>query len=833
MAISEPSDVKPEVGGRPKRRALAAWLVLACALFATGIAWRESYNDAEMRLKTEFEVLTIEVLAKLDARLATYTQILRSASGLFLASSDVTREEWAAYVAHLELERNFPALPALAFARMIKDAELNAFIEEMRASGVADFSIRPPGQRSEYVVNAYTEPYAGLNVKALGYDMWQDEDRRTTMEMARDSGQPKITQRITLRIDEAVNPVPAFIMYMPVYLRGQTQVYGYVLSPFRMPTLMSDLLGRNEAYLSLAVYDGSAPSPDNLFYRSPGDQGGASPRFTARRILDVGGRSWTLDFSSRQALDGKGYGYRSSLILVFGALLSMLLFGVVWSLIRTKERAERIADEQTASLRESETKFRELFDQAPMGIWLIDHRGCVLDCNAKFAEYTGSSRGRIIGFDMIGEAKDGVLSEPILRAISGQTVSLELPYTSTTGNKSSIYHYIFKPVYIDGAFAYVLGFAEDIKARKEAEEALRQSEGRFREMAESIDQVFFVADYDYSKFHYISPAFERIWGHPVNQLIDNPSSWISMLHPEDRDRTISFVARHIDSEDYAAEFRIIRTDGEVRHIFAHAYNLPEREGRPGHVVGFHADVTDRKLAEAALEARTKELERSNAELEQFAYIASHDLREPLRMVSSFVTLLERRYGDRLDKEGLEFIAFAKDGAERMNRLVLDLLDFSRIGRKSPPVKHVPLKDAVALAAAYLQAKLEESHASLNIADDLPVLRASEQELARLMQNLIDNAIKYRAPDKTPEITISAKREGDMWVISVADNGIGIAPEHFNRIFGIFQRLHTRDKYEGTGIGLAICKKIVEHWGGRIWVDSRLGEGTTFSFALPA
>jgi PAS domain S-box-containing protein len=818
---------------RAKVSAWAAWLLLACSFLATLIGWRESRHDAETRLRSEFDALTVETRSKLEARLAAYTQILRSASGVFLASDMVTREEWAAYVAHLELERNFPALPALAFARMVKDADLNAFLQDMKSSGVPDFSIRPPGKREAYVVNAYAEPFVGPNVKALGYDMWQDPGRRSTMEAARDSGQPRITQRITLKVDEAANPVPAFIMYLPVYRRGNPEVYGYVLSPFRMPTLLKDLLGRNEPFLALAVYDGTLPLPENLFYSSAVKDMGGTTRFTTRQNIEVGGRAWTLEFSSRPALDARGYEHRSTLILVFGAALSLLLFGVVWSLLRTKERAERIAREQTKSLRESEMKFRELFDQAPMGIWLIDHRGRVLDCNAKFAEYAGSSRGRIIGFDMLNDAKDNILADSIRRALSGVTVSAELPYTSTTGNKTSIYHYLFKPVYIDGSFAFVLSYCEDIKARKQAEEALRESEGRFREMAENIDQVFFVAATDYSSFIYLSPAFERIWGHPAGLLMENPQAWINFLHPEDRDRVLSLVARSMEREDYEAEFRIIRGDGQVRYLYAHAFNLPERDERPCHVVGFQTDITERKLAELALEARTKELERSNAELEQFAYIASHDLREPLRMVSSFVGLLERRYSDRLDKDGLEFIAFAKDGAERMNRLVLDLLDFSRIGRKSPPVKPVPLEQAVTLATTYLQAKIDETGAKIDVAATLPTLRASEQELARLMQNLIDNAIKYHKPGEPPRISISARREGDEWIISVADQGIGIQPEHFNRIFGIFQRLHTRDKYEGTGIGLAICKKVVEHWGGRIWVESGLGEGAVFSFALPA
>lgn len=241
---------------------------------------------------------------------------------------------------------------------------------------------------------------------------------------------------------------------------------------------------------------------------------------------------------------------------------------------------------------------------------------------------------------------------------------------------------------------------------------------------------------------------------------------------------------------------------------------------------------DLAAAQASLQDKASELARSNKELESFAYVASHDLRQPLRMVSSYVTLLERRYADALDDNAREFIAFARDGAQRMDRMIVDLLEYSRIGRLTRPMEPCSLLAIAQEAKGYLGLAASDANATIEIVEPLPAIVGDSLELVRLFQNLLGNAIKYRSPDRPPVITISASRADREWVVSIKDNGIGIAPEHFERIFGIFQRLHTREEYDGTGIGLAVCKKIAEHHGGRIWVRSTPGEGSEFMVAFP-
>jgi signal transduction histidine kinase len=236
--------------------------------------------------------------------------------------------------------------------------------------------------------------------------------------------------------------------------------------------------------------------------------------------------------------------------------------------------------------------------------------------------------------------------------------------------------------------------------------------------------------------------------------------------------------------------------------------------------------------ESRVEARTRELARSNAELEQFAYVASHDLQEPLRMVASYVQLLSRRYQGKLDQDADEFIGFAVDGAKRMQSLINDLLAYARIGTRGKPFSDVDCEKAARAGAGNLALALEESGAQI-VYQSLPVLRADAMQLAQLFQNLIGNAIKFRGAE-APVIRISAQHlpQEEAWQLSVADNGMGIDAQYFEHIFRLFQRLHTRTAYPGTGIGLALCKKIVERHRGRIWVESEVGQGSTFHFTIP-
>jgi signal transduction histidine kinase len=279
-------------------------------------------------------------------------------------------------------------------------------------------------------------------------------------------------------------------------------------------------------------------------------------------------------------------------------------------------------------------------------------------------------------------------------------------------------------------------------------------------------------------------------------------------------------ARQISDGDFEHE---LAQSGprEVRALSADVSSMRER---------ILQDLSAVRAANSALETRTQDLQRSNAELEQFAYVASHDLQEPLRKVASFCQLLQRRYAGQLDEKADQYIEYAVDGAKRMQMLINDLLAFSRVGRIEQPRVLTPAAELLAQARANLATPIRKAHARIE-AGDLPEVLAEPTLLTTVFQNLLSNALKFRG-EQAPVITISAERDGEFWLFSVQDNGIGIAADYADRIFVIFQRLHDRSTYPGTGIGLAMCRKIIEYHGGRIWLDTAAGQGARFCFTLP-
>lgn len=285
------------------------------------------------------------------------------------------------------------------------------------------------------------------------------------------------------------------------------------------------------------------------------------------------------------------------------------------------------------------------------------------------------------------------------------------------------------------------------------------------------------------------------------------------------------------------EYRFRKADGTYAYVYDKGYIVRDPGGKAIRMIGATRDISRRKKTELLLkdsnerlEKRAEELAFSNSELEQFAYIASHDLQEPLRMVTSFLTQLENKYKHLLDDKGKQYIHFATDGASRMRRLILDLLEYSRVGRNPSTKGEIDTNDLLFEAVRLNKAAIEESKAFIDW-ENLPVINGSYTTLLQVFQNLIGNALKYQVQGTPPTINIIGEETATHWKFAVTDNGIGIENKYFEKIFIVFQRLHNKDEFSGTGIGLAICKKIVEHHRGQIWVESQYGKGSTFCFTI--
>jgi PAS domain S-box-containing protein len=353
-----------------------------------------------------------------------------------------------------------------------------------------------------------------------------------------------------------------------------------------------------------------------------------------------------------------------------------------------------------------------------------------------------------------------------------------------------------------------------LASERAAHEELRQVRGTSAVFFEMSRDLLFTARDGY--FLDVNPAWGEVLGWTREELLSRP--FVEFLHPDDRDRTAAHAASLVGSEE-ADSFlnRVATRDGRYRW-FSWASRVDE-----GVIYGRGADVTERRELE-------DELRRSNAELEQFAHAASHDLAEPLRSISGFSQFLETDYADRLDDDAREYLGYITSGTVRMRALIDGLLDYSRVGREKPAFASIDASLLLNDVTRALHAAIAESGASITH-DPLPAVEADRGELARVLQNLVANAIKFTAPGQQPSVHVSASWLGEMWCLSVRDRGIGIDPQFSTRIFGMFKRLHQREEYPGTGVGLTIANRIVERHGGRLWVEPTPGGGSTFKFTL--
>jgi PAS domain S-box-containing protein len=379
-------------------------------------------------------------------------------------------------------------------------------------------------------------------------------------------------------------------------------------------------------------------------------------------------------------------------------------------------------------------------------------------------------------------------------------------------------------IQISGAIAIALLFAK----HKSTEDALRESEKKFRDLYDNAPLGYHEYNLE-GRITNVNRTGLDMLGYTVEEVIGLPIWKLNANEEFVRGQTLSKLAGVLPpGKELERIYR--RKDGTTFPVLIEDRLILDEKGRIKGIRCTVQDFTERKRMEVALREKSEELARSNKDLEQFAYVASHDLQEPLRMVTSYVQLLAKRYKGKLDSDADEFIGFAVDGAVRMWKLINDLLTYSRVGMRGKGLELTDCEVVLAQSLSNLKVAIEE-HGALITHDPLPTVMADRPQLGQLLQNLIGNAIKFRG-NESPCVHIAASRNSNEWTFSVRDNGIGIAPDYFDRIFIIFQRLHSRQEYAGTGIGLAICKKIVERHGGRIWVESEVGKGATFYFTFP-
>jgi PAS domain S-box-containing protein len=525
---------------------------------------------------------------------------------------------------------------------------------------------------------------------------------------------------------------------------------------------------------------------------------------------------------------------------------------------RTAELEDEVAERRAAeaALRESEEKYRMLFEAAQTPIFIADAEARYIDANQAALDFLQCERDELIG----STVWDFVVPGQLERAKKDHSPFLE-PRTLETdyfvrGEVRTLLLNVV-PFTLSGR-PILYGIGHDFTARRRAEaerraalEALSASEARYRALYRSIRDAILVANTE-REIISCNPSFTELFGYTLDEIVDKKTRYV-YDSPEEFQELGRAIETHVGETNFFVTVNYRKKSGEVFPGETNVFYLRDEQGAIQGFIGLIRDISERLRAEQEIARYAAELERSNKELEQFGYVVSHDLQAPVRTIVGFLDLLRMRSADQLDEDSHLYLDYATDSALRMREMIHALLDLSRVETRGGAFATVELEDVVGRTLNALAAMIEDSDAEVTY-DPLPKVMADEAQLGLVFQNLISNAIKFRRADVPPRVHISARRgapppgdaetppegsEGapaidgsDMWLVSVSDNGIGIEPKQDQRIFQIFQRLHTEDEYPGLGIGLALCKRIVERHGGRIWVESGADCGAIFCFTLP-
>jgi PAS domain S-box-containing protein len=492
-------------------------------------------------------------------------------------------------------------------------------------------------------------------------------------------------------------------------------------------------------------------------------------------------------------------------------------------------------------LAESEQKFRTIAESMPQIVWTATPDGLLDYMNSQGTTFAGikATAEHLLNWMVLIHPDDLSMAKDFRQ----QSLATNQPFEMTYRMKKytgEYYWFLTRAVPLideSGKLVKWLGTSTDIHQQKEVQEKLSYTLLKLVENEEKlveVQKITHVGSYAYNinngNIEWSEEAYHilDIVNHNKKVSLDD---FLNMIHPDEIEKVKKEFNKMISgSNNLDIEHRIILPDGTIKYLHKIGKPILDESGKVIKVIGSMTDITQQKLMQLKLEDTLKDLNRSNKDLEQFAYTVSHDLQEPIRMIKGYSQLLHERYLKSLDENARSFLNFIMEGAIRMQQLVSDLLRYSRITTKAVPFEEIDCNKIIRDTIADLKFYIEENDAAINC-NNLPVITGDTTQIRQLFQNLIQNAIKFKGNMK-PEIIIEASRKEDEYLFSITDNGIGIEKNSYERIFEIFQRLHEKSKYPGTGVGLAICKKIVERHGGNIWLESEPGKGSTFYFTIP-
>ncbi|MCA9128242.1 MAG: CHASE domain-containing protein [Planctomycetales bacterium] len=720
------------------------WLIVVFSLAMTFVAWDYSRSERDARVEAQFEREAEHVVELARERMQKYEDALWGGVAFAKTTPAILDFElWKAYAESIDIAGKYPGINGLGFIDTLSQQEVDGYLQFQRELR-PDFSIHPAHERQDLFPISYIIPVEG-NEKAVGLDIAYEENRHAAALQARDTGLAQVTGPIALVQDQA--HTPGFLFYAPIFkddLHGSAEQVasledrrrtfaGLVYAPFVVQKLMEGALEKGNRQVGIRLLDGQSVLYDEHNVSEPDYD--PSPLLVQSFDVDMYGRKWTFDVRSTNSFRAATADSQPLVILFGGLLIDALVvfifvvmsrssakamrlarsmtaelkqnYGKLRSEVEQRQQAEQSLKQLNASLNESQTKLRGLFEQSSNFIGVTTTDGILLDANATALKAAGISKDEVLG----------------------------------------------------------------------------------------------------------RPFWETIW-------------WTHS--PDLQQRLKDAIGRAAGGESDRFQATHPAADGTDLQVDVSVSPVRDEQGKIVFLVPEGRDISPLKKQERELQELLEVLKTSNHELEQFAYVASHDLQEPLRKISAYAQLLREDYGQHFDATADSYLDVVIDGAKRLKDLINDLLTFSRITTRGSPLGTADLNQAFCEAVSQLELAICESQAEITH-DPLPTVLADQGQLSLVFQNLIGNSIKYSTAK--PRVHVGVRDLDNQIQVSVRDNGIGIEPKFHQRIFEIFQRLHNRREYSGTGIGLAITKRIIERCGGEIRVESELGQGSTFIFTL--
>lgn len=865
---------QPSTVWRPRRLTvglpLAGMMIVAIFLLGLTRDWEKS------RRKSAFEDRARRVTQSLAKSFDDYLGVLHSLNRFYAASIDVDRAEFRTFVS--SCFPRYPGIHALSWNSRVRSQERGVFEAQARAEGLDGYQITELASerrvtradaRPEYVAVRYIEP-EDLNRSAVGFDVASDPIRLSALSLARDSDRPVATGCV--RLIQGPRRRDGILVFSPVYRHGlphgtvderRQNLMGFVTAIFSLDEVVAAVLVNVDSHgLDVSIVDELARGSTEPLYpqrsqavtrakRASDDPRDRSMASVWSEPYTMAGRSWRFNVSPDGPSQAADLDWTSWSVLAFSLTCSAMLGGFLLTVTGRSIVTERLVTERTAeltqrnaelateimvrelaesALRLHEQELADFFDNASVGLHIVGPEGTILRANKAELAMLGYSAPEYVGHHISEfHVNPATIREILARLGRGETLR-DMPAELRAKDGETKYVLIDSSVrWEQGRFAHTRCFTRDVTARRLAEEARHRIQVLFDEMFERSPIGLAIASTTGQVVRANDVLCEML-GYSREELLLR--TFQEITHPADLPRDQEHLERMLAGLDtaYQTEKRYLHANGEVVWVLLNVTYTPGRGGTSAYFFSQIQDVTARKRMEEELQEQAGQLARSNADLEQFAYVASHDLREPLRMVSSFCTLLQDRYRGKLDASGEKIIHFAVDGALRMQRLIDDLLEFSRVGRADGDHQRVDLNEVARQAVANLQASIDANQAQIHLGE-LPVVRGNPMRCCQLLQNLLANAIKFRRAEP-PCVRVSCRQDDAGWQFRVEDNGIGIEPEYADKVFVVFQRLHGANEYPGTGIGLAIVKKIVEQHGGRIWIESAPIQGCVICFTLP-